>query len=72
MNDNEYTVALLKMLAIVVITLTLSMGGFAVHKREVLARMVESGVDPQVAVCALGNLNGIEESAVCGVVAVRK
>ena len=68
MNDNEYTVALLKMLAIVVITLIASIGGCTAHKREVLARMVESGADPQVAACALNNAF----DAVCGVLAVRK
>ena len=69
MNDNEYTVALLKMLAIVVITLFLSIGGCSAHKREVLARMVESGVDPQVAACALG---GDVHGPICAVVALRK
>ena len=72
MNDNEFHIEIAKLVSFVTFTLIIFIGGCTAHKREVLARMVESGADPQVAACALGDVDGIERSAVCGVVAVRK
>ena len=72
MNDNEFRIEIVRLVSVVTIVLILSIGGCTAHKRQVLARMIESGADPQVAACALGDMEGTERSAVCGVVAVRK
>lgn len=66
MAENDFWIALWKLVAVVVCVLIATVGGCSIHKQSKVAELVKGGTDPIKASCGLGGVTS-SNAAICAV-----
>lgn len=71
MDENQFWITIWKIVAAVVVTLILTVGGCTVNQQFKIAELVAGGADPLKAQCAIYGAGNTSNATICGVMATK-
>lgn len=71
MNENEFWITVYKLIALVVCTLILIVGGCSIHQQAMVVELVKTGADPIKANCGIMGPQSSNTAAICAQVATK-